>query len=238
MDQLVILLDSQGHVLEANPTALNHFGLERKDVPNTPLWSLKCWQISREVNNKLRRAIRSVASGEVLRYETEIAQGSQLECRTTLDLSLKPLRDESGTVVSVLVEARDITERKKAEREVERKTEEHRVLYEQLKEFDQLKTQFFANVSHELRTPLDVDSGAGPQIVGMPASDSERFAKRCMSSNATRACCCRRVNNLLDLSKLEANEMLVAVCVRGHGQLGRLVGLAFRNRGRGTRSHV
>jgi PAS domain-containing protein len=57
MDQFVVLLDSQGQILEANRTMLLGCGLERKDILGVPFAALKCWQVSREVNNRLRRAI-------------------------------------------------------------------------------------------------------------------------------------------------------------------------------------
>ncbi|MCA9072753.1 MAG: PAS domain-containing sensor histidine kinase, partial [Planctomycetaceae bacterium] len=226
MDQMVILLDSQGQVLEANQVALDHFGLERKEILNTALWSLKCWQISREVNKKLRRAIRSVVSGEVVCYETEIAKGSKNECPTSLDLSLKPLRDPTGTVVSVLVEGRDITERKKVQREVERKTEEHRALYEQLKQFDQLKTRFFANVSHELRTPLALILGPVRKQLECVTKESDlRKALHVIERNA--GLLLQRVNNLMDLSKLEANEMQAQYARVDLAKLARLAASHF-----------
>lgn len=226
MDQIVVLLDSQGHVLEANQTAFDHFGLPRNEVLSAPLWSLKCWRISREVNNKLRRAIRRVISGKAIRYETEIGNAAQTKCPTTLDLSLKPLRDESGQTVSVLVEGRDITERKNAEREVERKTEEHRVLYEQLKAFDQLKTRFFANVSHELRTPLTLILGPVRKQLDCTQTDSKlRKALHVIERNA--GLLLQRVNNLLDLSKLEANEMQAQYACVDLAKLARLVASHF-----------
>ncbi len=226
MDQFVVLLDHKGHILEANRTTLCGCGLNRKEILGVPFWTLKCWQVSREVNIRLRRAIRQAASGRVIRYESDLSRVDSGQGLITIDLTLKPLADESGQVVSLLVEGRDITERKKAQREVERKTEERRILYEQLKEFDQLKTQFFANVSHELRTPLTLILGPIRKLLEAPKTPEEnRRALRVVERNA--GLLLQRVNNLLDLSKLEANEMHAHYSSVDMAKVGRLVASHF-----------
>ena len=226
MDQCVVLLNPQGYLLEVNQTTLLGCGMDRQAIIGQPLWTLKCWQVSREVNCWLRRAIRQAAAGEVIRYETEVYGACRGQQIITIDLTLKPLRDKTGDVVSLLVEGRDITERKNAEREVERKTEERRILYEQLKEFDQLKTQFFANVSHELRTPLTLILGPVRKQLECPGvTEEHRRALRVIERNA--GLLLQRVNNLLDLSKLEANEMRAQYSRVDLAKLGRLVASHF-----------
>ena len=226
MDQSVVLLNPQGSILEVNQTAILGCGMDRQAIIGRPLWTLKCWQVSRDVNCQLRRAIRQSAAGEVTRYETEVYGAANGQEIITIDLTLKPLRGEAGEVVSILAEGRDITERKNAEREVERKTEERRILYEQLKEFDQLKTQFFANVSHELRTPLTLILGpVRKQLECSKIAQEHRRALKVVERNA--GLLLQRVNNLLDLSKLEADEMQAQYSRVDLAKLGRLVASHF-----------
>jgi len=71
-----------------------------------------------------------------------------------------------------------------------------------LKELDNLKTSFFANISHEFRTPLT--------LILSPLKDlrrefPERDIFRLMQQNAERLLAL--INQLLDLSKLEAGKM-------------------------------
>ena len=71
-----------------------------------------------------------------------------------------------------------------------------------LKELDNLKTSFFANISHEFRTPLT--------LILSPLKDlrrefPEREVFRVMQQNAERLLAL--INQLLDLSKLEAGKM-------------------------------
>ncbi|WP_169731822.1 ATP-binding protein [Runella limosa] len=71
-----------------------------------------------------------------------------------------------------------------------------------LKELDNLKTSFFANISHEFRTPLT--------LILSPLKDlrrefPERDIFRVMQQNAERLLAL--INQLLDLSKLEAGKM-------------------------------
>ncbi|MEG3833074.1 MULTISPECIES: PAS domain S-box protein [unclassified Microcoleus] len=114
--QLVGLLKPDGTVLEANQTALDIAGMEREDFVGTQFTDNLWWQISPEAKQKVQAALTKAAAGEVVRYEADVlvAGGAVI----TVDFSLKPIVDDSGKVVLLIPEARDITDRKALEREL------------------------------------------------------------------------------------------------------------------------
>jgi PAS domain S-box-containing protein len=78
-----------------------------------------------------------------------------------------------------------------------------------VKDLDRLKTQFFANVSHELRTPLALILGPVEQLLQAPDVPGEqRRQLSVVRQNALLLL--RHVNDLLDVSKLEAGKMGLA----------------------------
>lgn len=77
-----------------------------------------------------------------------------------------------------------------------------------LQELDRFKTRFFANVSHEFRTPLTMIIGPLENALGGRYGQVEGRVRRQMDimlRNALRLM--RLINQLLDLSKLEAGKM-------------------------------
>ena len=81
-----------------------------------------------------------------------------------------------------------------------------KALIEKLKETDLLKSRFFANISHEFRTPLSLILAPLEELQSSPRSTlyDQKELKR-MERNANRLL--DLVNQLLDLSKLEAGKM-------------------------------
>ncbi|MCH8486918.1 MAG: hypothetical protein LAT75_08630, partial [Candidatus Cyclonatronum sp.] len=76
---------------------------------------------------------------------------------------------------------------------------------ETLRNLDQLKSHFFANISHEFRTPLTLIIG---QIETLLDSEKDRNRKRkLVSVNRNAEQLLKLINQLLDLSKLEAGKM-------------------------------
>lgn len=73
---------------------------------------------------------------------------------------------------------------------------------ERLAELDAIKTNFFANISHEFRTPLTLILGPMEQIIQEYEADV-RFPV--IQRNASRLL--TLINQLLDISKLEAGQM-------------------------------
>jgi len=111
--QFIGLMTPDGTLIEANRTALEFSGIELADVINKPFWQTPWWTHSPELQEKLQQAVKKVARGEFLRFEaTHLDKEGVLHY---VDFSLKPVKDESGKVVFMIPEGRDITESKKTE---------------------------------------------------------------------------------------------------------------------------
>jgi signal transduction histidine kinase/DNA-binding response OmpR family regulator len=77
---------------------------------------------------------------------------------------------------------------------------------ERLKELDTLKTNFYTNITHEFRTPLTVILGMADQINKKPQKHLKN-GLQLIRQNGLRLL--QLVNQMLDLSKLEAKSMQV-----------------------------
>lgn len=81
-------------------------------------------------------------------------------------------------------------------------TERERV---KLKELDEFKSRFFANISHEFRTPLTLILGPVQNLLATFNNQADRRQLKMVERNAKRLL--RLINQILDLSKLEAGRM-------------------------------
>jgi signal transduction histidine kinase/putative methionine-R-sulfoxide reductase with GAF domain len=90
--------------------------------------------------------------------------------------------------------------------------EEQRQTAERLKEVDQLKTQFLANMSHELRTPLNSIIGFSRVILkGIDGPISEHQQQDLTAIYNSGQHLLNLINDILDLSKIEAGKMELMV---------------------------
>lgn len=79
---------------------------------------------------------------------------------------------------------------------------------ERLKELDESKSRFYANISHEFRTPLTLILGEIIELEKNKLSNTTRSIYQVMKRNGKRLL--TLVNQLLDLSALEAGKMQLA----------------------------
>lgn len=138
--QFQILLGCDCNVIEVNQVALDHFGTSAEQVLNRAGWDTLWWSDNPLAQQILRDACTSVMGGKTEVWEQEIRQPGRPPM--VLEISLKPIPDSNGNSSQLLLEGRDITERRRAEAA--------------LKEVDTLTTmgRVAARVAHEINNPL------------------------------------------------------------------------------------
>jgi PAS domain S-box-containing protein len=116
-------------------------------------------------------------------------------------LSRSVLRDDRGKVSGTIYMAQDITERKRVEAELHKAKEAAEVA-------NRAKSSFLANMSHELRTPLNAVIGYS-EMLREEAEDlgQAELVPDLMKINAAGRHLLDLINNVLDLSKIEAGKM-------------------------------
>jgi PAS domain S-box-containing protein len=114
--QFVGLLDTDGILIEANRTALTAIGVTSEEVIGQLFWETPWWTHSPDLQIQLQQAIGQAATGQLVRFEARhfLADGSYI----TVDFSLSPIFDDTGKVVMLIPEGRDISGRKAAEQKI------------------------------------------------------------------------------------------------------------------------
>ncbi len=181
----IVVVDDSALIIAINPTAASLFG-------TTPTQAMGKHCLEAIDNRSLFEKIQATAeSGQFLQPEEDEAIFT-VERQTTQHYRylITPVKTETGQRLGVVVLLQDIT---------------------QLKEIDQLKSEFVMTASHELRTPL---TGMAMSIDLLLESSQGKLAER--EQDLLRAAqedvqrLRNLVNELLDLSKIESGRIEMA----------------------------
>ena len=216
--QFSAILSIDGVYLEVNQTALNIRGKHREDLIGRHFWDIPDSIFNQQTCELMIDMLDRAVLGRPVRELVEIHRGDPVWL--ILDLTMKPIHDAKGRVEMILCEARDVGkiyraefEAKLAREEAERKT---RQLEQQSAELalarDQAlasvraRTDFLANVSHEIRSPMTSILGSA-EILLDPTLARVEQEQHVIAIRRNGEHLLRIINDILDLSKSEANKL-------------------------------
>ncbi len=183
---LIYAKDRQGRMLMANPAWMSAMGRIENEVMG--------------LDDSDRVVLES---GETLMIEQILAAD-----RTFL-VTKSPLRDEQGRVMGLIGVATDITDRKQAQRDLEKLVVAEQRLRAEAERANKAKDEFLAIVSHELRSPLNALRGWSHLLTTSPTLDPglvERAAKA-IKRNVDHQT--RLIDDLLDTSRIVSGKLTI-----------------------------
>ncbi len=226
----VIIMNEEGVITGWNPQAEATFGFSIEEAIGCRLDELI-------IPEELRAAHRQGIERFIKHSETNIlGQRAEVEAqhrdgrRFPVELSVNAVRTGDELLFSGFV--RDITERRAHEAEL-------RAAKEAAEAANRAKSAFLANMSHEIRTPMTAILGFVEMLHEGSVREAERLdAIRTIRRNGEHLL--QIINDVLDLSKIEAGRMDIQFAPHSLKQIIRDVVMLMRDRaeGKGLVFHV
>ncbi|ELZ32583.1 bacterio-opsin activator-like protein [Halogeometricum pallidum JCM 14848] len=119
------VLDPNGSLARVNQTAREMIDEDVETVIGEPFWTLPWWSQSEATETDVHQIVENALDGTF--GNVVIPQPPHVEDPRVIDLSVRPVENERGDLVSILIEGVDITERVALERSLRRSEELHRV---------------------------------------------------------------------------------------------------------------
>jgi PAS domain S-box-containing protein len=155
--------------------------------------------LTRELGRKVHTGM-ALVEPEVLNRPHEWTYIRRDGARIPVSLAVTAMRDGDGALVGYLGVAHDISGRIQYEISLREALQKARAA-------SQAKSQFLANMSHEIRTPMNAVIGLAYLLerTRLNAEQADTLSKIKLSSQSLLSI----INDVLDLSKIEASEMQI-----------------------------
>jgi PAS domain S-box-containing protein len=204
----VLATDASGTVQFMNPVTERLTGWSAAEASGRPIG-----EVFRIVNEQTRAPVespvaRALREGLVVGLANHTLLLSRTGDETAIDDSAAPIRSPDGRTLGVVLVFRDVTERKKAERERERLLDRERQSRYTAESASRAKDSFLATVSHELRTPLGVILGwAGILRAGNADTRTVGHAAEILERNGRALA--KLVDDMLDISRIVSGKVQI-----------------------------
>ena len=208
----IVITDLRGRIEFANAAFYAMTGYFDGDLIGSNFSKIRSARTRTETVQSLWQALLAGLSwrGEFINRKKNGGEYTQLSLVT-------PIRDRNGVIIKYLLVAEDITERKKAALEleeyrknlevlVERRTQELMSAKSAAEDAMKAKSEFLANMSHEIRTPLNAIVGFSYLLNRQIEHPSHRSHVEKINTSAQHLL--ELINDILDLSKMEAGKIL------------------------------
>lgn len=188
---LVCLFDTEGRLLRTNPAAEQMTGYSMDMFLNKSFTAF----LNRKDALKIRCAFKRALEGTPQTVECSLRHrnGHSIWLSTTI----VPLAVD-GNVVDVYTISKDMTEYRKAQRELLQAKRE-------AEQAAQSKSEFLAIMSHEVRTPLNGVIGMSQLLQDTGLTEEQRSYVQIISKSGTALLSV--INDVLDFSKMESGKM-------------------------------
>jgi PAS domain S-box-containing protein len=195
----IISINEEGLVCEFNRAAEQIFGFSQSELLGRPLTAIIPQRLRVQHMVGLQRYLstgeRHLPSWQNIELPGLTKDGREFPLEVSFSLL------EAGEQKFLTGVLRDITERKRAEVELQQAKEAAEAA-------TQAKSEFLANMSHELRTPMNAIIGFTRLVMRrskdvLPAREHDNLGKILISAEHLLTL----INNILDLSKIEAGRM-------------------------------
>ena len=191
----VYIKDAEGRYLRLNRAFEIFIGIKREDFIGKTLYELLARDDARfhsEMDTEL------LARGGTQTYETIVHGRDGLSHNAIYRKATLTRRD--GSIYGLLGTIIDITDRKKAEIEMQ-------LAKEAAEAASRAKSDFLANMSHEIRTPMNGIIGMTDLALDTALTEEQREFLGIVKSSAESLLTI--INDILDFSKIEAGKLLV-----------------------------
>jgi PAS domain S-box-containing protein len=195
-DDAIVSKNLNGIVTSWNAGAQRIFGYSADEMVGRSILTL----IPRERHSEEQQIISRIAAGLPIEHFETVRQRKDGRL-VDISLTVSPIKDKRGRIVGASKIARDITEKKRAEREIE-------LARDQALAASRAKDDFLATLSHELRTPLNpvllvaTEAATNPQLPPEVRSDFELIARN-VGLEA------KLIDDLLDLTRIARGKVVL-----------------------------
>jgi PAS domain S-box-containing protein len=200
----IISVNHESRIIEFNPAAEKTFGYRRADVLGKPMPELIIPVRYRDAHYKGLMRYLQTGMGPVLGTRIELTAMRMDGSEFPAELSIVPHGRRQKPLFTAYL--RDITDRKRAEQELQDAMLREQERSEQLREADRRKDEFLAMLAHELRNPLAAVANS-LQIARSPGIDQNalRWSQEVMERQVSQLT--RLIDDLLDVSRITRGKI-------------------------------